>query len=253
VPCIAERAGQPGRGRNLTQTSTSFSRRLFPSPFDTDYYLLVRLRRVLVSIIARYLANKQVSVFDHGCGDSPYRPLFRGIASQYLGGDIPGNPDADIVLDASGCVPCGDDTFDVILSIQVLEHVADVSRYLSESRRLLKKNGLMILTTHGWWTHHPFPHDYWRWTREGLLRTLHQHRFEVIEDSWIMGILAYSCQLRVQCWRGILENTGLLGRGLLSSISFLYQKLMHIADNITPGRVGRDNAAIYVMVARRAD
>jgi hypothetical protein len=55
----------------------------------------------------------------------------------------------------------------------------------------------------------------------------------------------------VQCWKGILENKGVLGRDLLRGISFIYQKLMRIADNITPQHVGQDNAAIYVMVARK--
>lgn len=233
-------------------TTPQSNRRLHPSVFDSDYYSLVRLRSSLVRIIERYLPEKiKVAIFDYGCGDVPYRTLFDGIANPYIAGDISGNPDADMVLDPSGCVPCEDEAFDVVLSIQALEHVPDVSVYLTEARRLLRQSGLMILATHGWWTHHPYPHDYWRWTREGLTTILNAHQFEVIEVYWIIGMLAYSCQLRAQCWKGVLENRGVLGRLLLRVISFTYQKLMHIADKITPDHVGQSNAAIYVMVVRK--
>ncbi|MGI5846184.1 MAG: class I SAM-dependent methyltransferase [Alphaproteobacteria bacterium] len=40
-----------------------------------------------------------------------------------------------------------DNTFDVILSFQVIEHVESVEQYLKELRRILKPKGLLILTT----------------------------------------------------------------------------------------------------------
>lgn len=40
-----------------------------------------------------------------------------------------------------------DNTFDVIFSIEVMEHVQDLNSYLTEVRRLLKPNGLFIWTT----------------------------------------------------------------------------------------------------------
>lgn len=40
-----------------------------------------------------------------------------------------------------------DNSFDVILSFQVIEHVESVSDYLSELKRILKPNGVLIITT----------------------------------------------------------------------------------------------------------
>lgn len=232
-------------------TLPHLNRRLNPSPFDSDYYLLVRLRESLKRNIERHIRHGKVAVFDYGCGDVPYKTLFEGFASLYCAGDIPGNPHADVVLDPSGRVPCEDEKFDVVLSIQVLEHVSDVSRYLSEARRVLKPNGILFLSTHGWWTHHPFPHDYWRWTREGLIKILNENHFEIVGVDWIMGMLAYSYQLRVQCWKGLLNNKGAVAQFFLAWLSFTYQKLMQVADKITPDHVGRDNAAIYMMATKK--
>ena len=84
---------------------------------------------------------------------------------------------------------------------------------------------------------------------EGLVSVLNANHFEVVETDWIIGMLAYSCQLHVQCWKGLLENKGIVGKNVLRCISLSYQKFMEMADKITPEHIGRDNAALYVMLA----
>lgn len=232
--------------------SSSLNRRLFPSKSDSDYYMLTSLCSTIDQIITKYFQiRNSISVFDYGCGEHPYKPLFSRIAGSYVAGDIPGNPYADIIFEQNGDVPCEKEAFDLVLSIQVLEHVLNYNGYLQEARRILKKDGIIILSTHGWWTHHPYPHDLWRWTREGLIYLLRGTGFEVIDAYWFLGMLAYSCQLRVQCWKGILENKGVLGRFFFRNISFIYQKFMKLSDKMTPERIGRDNAAVYVVVAKK--
>ena len=44
-------------------------------------------------------------------------------------------------------LPFADESFDVVLSFQVLEHVPDTARYLAEARRVLRRDGLLILAT----------------------------------------------------------------------------------------------------------
>jgi SAM-dependent methyltransferase len=60
------------------------------------------------------------------------------------------------------------ENYDLVLSTQVLEHVEDPLKYLSECARALKDDGLLALTTHGLFEDHPCPNDYWRWTAQGL-------------------------------------------------------------------------------------
>jgi SAM-dependent methyltransferase len=65
-------------------------------------------------------------------------------------------------------LPFADRSFDVVLSIQVLEHVPDPGRVLAETARALAPGGLLILTTAQAWRTHGAPHDYFRYTRYGL-------------------------------------------------------------------------------------
>jgi SAM-dependent methyltransferase len=75
-----------------------------------------------------------------------------------------------------------DESFDVVISTQTLEHVRDPARSISEIRRVLRPGGIALLSTHGVWPYHPVPHDYWRWTHEGLAALVQDAGdFELVE------------------------------------------------------------------------
>lgn len=148
-------------------------------------------------------------------------------------------------------MPLDDGSIDVVMSIQVLEHVTEVGSYLSECNRILKTTGILLLSTHGWWTHHPFPVDLRRWTYEGLKYDLGRFGFHVDKHYWMLGMLAYSSQLRVQCVKGILEKRGRIAEGILNIISIYYQLSMLLMDKIMPSSVAEHNSANYLLVARK--
>jgi SAM-dependent methyltransferase len=107
-------------------------------------------------------------VIDVGCGDRPYDALFAG-AREVVGFDVPANAHADVhgSIDA---IPVDDGSFDVVLCLQVLEHVPDPAAAVRELRRVVRPGGRVLLTTHGVYPYHPNPEDLWRWTHEGLER-----------------------------------------------------------------------------------
>jgi SAM-dependent methyltransferase len=107
-------------------------------------------------------------VLDVGCGDRPYEPLLVGAAG-IVGFDVPGNPNADLhgSIDA---LPVEDASFDVVLCLQVLEHVPDPAAAVRELRRVVRPGGRVLLSTHGIYPFHPNPDDLWRWTHDGLER-----------------------------------------------------------------------------------
>jgi SAM-dependent methyltransferase len=107
-------------------------------------------------------------VLDVGCGDRPYEQLLQG-AAEIVGFDVPGNPHADLhgSIDA---IPVPDASFDVVLCLQVLEHVPDPDAAVRELRRVVKDGGRVLLSTHGIYPFHPNPDDLWRWTHQGLER-----------------------------------------------------------------------------------
>lgn len=110
-------------------------------------------------------------LLDVGCGDKPYAPLFAPYVSAHVGVDAVENPHAELQGPVEA-LPVGDGTYDVVLCSQVLEHVEDPARAVSELGRVLRSGGRLLLTTHGVYYYHPLPGDYWRWTHAGLEKVL---------------------------------------------------------------------------------
>src|SRR6266516_2675360 len=105
-------------------------------------------------------------MLDVGCGYRPYEPYFAPHASEYVGVDVD-NPAADLqgVVEA---LPVPDDSYDVVLCTQVLEHTNDPALAVRELARVVAPGGRVLASTHGTAVYHPAPNDFWRWTHTGL-------------------------------------------------------------------------------------
>jgi SAM-dependent methyltransferase len=107
-------------------------------------------------------------VLDVGCGTSPFRDRLPA-GCTYTGMDIEGGtgrPDLVIVPDEPW--PLADNSFDVILCTEVLEHVRDQDLLLGEMRRVLKPGGWLILSVPFLYNEHGLPWDYRRLSVYGL-------------------------------------------------------------------------------------
>ena len=183
-------------------------------------------------------------VLDYGCADAPYRRLFPP-SVDYVGADLPGNPVASVEIGADGTVPVASESFDAVLSTQVLEHVEDPDLYLGECWRVLRPGGRMLLSTHGIMVHHPDPVDYWRWTCEGLRRVVSSAGFEVERFEGIMGLAATGIQL-VQdgiWWR--------VARPLRPVVALLLQSIIAVVDRLQGPASRRHNALVFALIARK--
>jgi SAM-dependent methyltransferase len=138
--------------------------RLYPEPGDPTYLHLSDLRRALEF----FRTDEACCLLDYGCGGSPYRSLFPN--ADYRRADFLSDPREPLnyLLDESSRVDEEGETFDLILSTQVLEHVPSPATYLSECFRLLKPGGRLYLSTHGSYPDHGCPKDFRRWTADGL-------------------------------------------------------------------------------------
>jgi SAM-dependent methyltransferase len=164
---------------------------LNPPVWSNIYYRKIQLRNGIENVVQRYLTGrKKQTLVDYGCGTKPYEPIFSPYVSEYLGLDIEDSEHVDHVLSEDGTSSLPDNTADVVLSSQVLEHVPNPELYLNEVHRILKKDGLLILSTHGHMIYYPVPKDYWRWTHEGLRKTLAGANLAVKEMKGIIGVTA---------------------------------------------------------------
>jgi SAM-dependent methyltransferase len=183
-------------------------------------------------------------VLDYGCADLPYRRFFPADVD-YVAADLAGNPHASLVLNPDGTVPADDESFDSVLSTQVLEHVVDPALYLSECFRVLRPGGRLLLSTHGTFVYHPDPDDYWRWTCAGLRRAVGDAGFEVERLDGIVGLAATGIQLFQDAFYYELP------RRLRPLFALVMQALASVFDRVRRQRPRHYDAQVFALVARR--
>lgn len=119
--------------------------------------------------IAAFLPAEHVgSVLDYGAGNSPYRRFVscdRYVTAD-VGQDITGGIDHLIVPGEP--LPIAAGAFDLVLLLDVLEHVSDPAFVLGEIRRLLAPGGRLIISLPFLCREHETPHDFARYTVFGV-------------------------------------------------------------------------------------
>jgi SAM-dependent methyltransferase len=179
-----------------------------PRPGDPMYLHLSDLALALRAAVDAL--GQPADVLDFGCGGSPYRDLFEG--ARYRRADFAGDGahahGLDYVIFADGAIDAGPESFDLVVSTQVLEHVPDFASYLRQCLRVLKPGGQLLLSTHGTFEDHGCPHDFRRWTAEGLERDVAQAGFEVVctqkltTDARALGFLLRTRSFMLPSGRG---------------------------------------------------
>ena len=94
---------------------------------------------------------------DLGCGDGAFTGELSAAAARAVGVDVAeaaleraraGHPDLKFRLaPIEGPLPFDDNSFDLVWASEVIEHVGDTARWLSEVRRVLAPGGRLLLTT----------------------------------------------------------------------------------------------------------
>jgi SAM-dependent methyltransferase len=177
----------------------------------------------------------------------PYRPVLEPHVERYIGADLPRNVQADVHLDEFGRVALSDESVDIVLSSQVLEHVPSPQGYLAEANRLLKPGGKLLLSTHGYWKYHPDPTDFWRWTRDGLVKEIEAAGFEVDAVRGVMGLGATGLQLFQD------GATGRIPRHLRPIFFYLLNRFMAVVDWLTSEESRNIDACVFVVRASKRD
>jgi SAM-dependent methyltransferase len=157
------------------------SRRYEPNASDSYW----EVNQALTTHLNRYGEElRGATVMDFGCGERPFEWYFSKFGAQIVACDLQQNRfgTVDVILDREARkLPFESGTFDAICLFDVLEHVEDDLALLNELRRILKNDGLLLLSVPFMYRFHEIPHDYRRYTPTGLQYLLTLCGFDVQE------------------------------------------------------------------------
>ena len=128
-------------------------------------------------------SNITQSVLDVGSQDlnGSFRDIFSHSRFQYVGADVESGPNVDIILDRPySWTKIQDDSYDIVISGSVLEHVEFPWRTFSEMTRVLKPGGLLCIVVPNGFREHRYPVDCWRFFTDGVIALARWTHLEVL-------------------------------------------------------------------------
>ena len=138
-------------------------------------FTVLRFQREAIQEAKKYLpAGRQAHLIDIGCGRMPYRKELEPLVNSYIGVDHPrvsklyrSDVKPEVLADAKE-LPFRNNSFDIALLIQVLEHVDAPDKVIKEAARVLKPNGILIISLPFFYPLHDMPYDWGRYTSTAL-------------------------------------------------------------------------------------
>jgi len=117
---------------------------------------------------------------DIGSGVSPHRSIAKQSfdIAQYIALDVAASDSTDLVADATQ-LPFADSCVDIAISIETLQHVANVNAALDEIVRVLAPGGIVIVSTPFAFAECDFV-DFRRWTLRGIEFELESRGLEIL-------------------------------------------------------------------------
>jgi SAM-dependent methyltransferase len=103
----------------------------------------------------------------------------------YTGLDFSDGPGVDVVGKAEELVDeFGIESFDVVISTELLEHVFPWREVISEMKRVTREGGILIVTTRApGFPYHPYPVDLWRYTESDFQRIFSDMEIVTLVDD----------------------------------------------------------------------
>ena len=163
-------------------------------------------------------------VLDVGAGDfSRYESLFD--CKEYIKMDIKKNNNIDVVGRAER-IPFEDSRFNSIVCTQVLGDVKNIHKAVEEFYRVLKTDGIVLLTESLIDEMHDEPKDYWRFTKFGLRHLFKNAGFKIIVINQRGGFFSVKAQNNI---RYLIERLNLYSHKwtkIFNPFFMTYSKIM---------------------------
>jgi SAM-dependent methyltransferase len=147
----------------------------------------ITLDNQLIPILKNIKTND--FILDIGSKKSPYRKYIN--SKYYYSTDVDYSNDITFVSNIYN-LPLKENSFDIILFTEVLEHLSEPGKAIENIYKVLKPNGKMVLTTRFCYPYHPDPKDFFRFTKDGLVYlTQRFSEVEIIGHGSSMQLLFY--------------------------------------------------------------
>ena len=113
--------------------------------------------------------------------------------AEYIGVDIVEGPGVDLICPGEKLVEkFGKDSFDVVLSTCVLEHVRDWKGYISNLKNVCKPNGIILVIAPSVWVFHEFPYDFWRYKKSDIENIFSDCDILILDEDPMPPSLVYA-------------------------------------------------------------
>jgi len=162
---------------------------LYKADYPQELFIRNILAECVENFITKYMypyVGSKKRVLDVGCGKQPFRPILEELGFHYFGLDYKQNSDGtvDIVtpIDVEFIHQYPQiENFDFVICTEVLEHVANWDMAFKNISKLLKNNGLVLITCPHIYQLHEEPYDFWRPTPYSIKNFAQKYDFEIVE------------------------------------------------------------------------
>jgi 2-polyprenyl-3-methyl-5-hydroxy-6-metoxy-1,4-benzoquinol methylase len=148
-----------------------------------------RLHSHVSAAIERYVSG---DCLDIGAGRSPYASLLEAATESVFVVDIEDRSGrVDRIADIQDMAQIGSGSFDSAICTQVLEHVPDPRRAVTELARVLRPGGHLVVSVPHLSAIHEAPTDFYRYTRYGLEALAVAAGLEVLQIKPTGGLVSF--------------------------------------------------------------
>jgi SAM-dependent methyltransferase len=105
--------------------------------------------------------------------------------AKYIGVDIAKGLGVDIVCGAEEITKkFGKKSFDIVISTELLEHVRDWKKVVSNIKNICKPGGTILITTRSCgFVYHPYPDDFWRFETKDMIKIFSDCEIKKLEKD----------------------------------------------------------------------
>lgn len=213
-------------------------------------YIFQPLRYQLLELITKHASYVRGKTLDVGCGPvARYQRLFKN-CTEYIKMDIESGENVDVVGFAEA-IPFPDSSFDSLVCTETIQDVFDLQKAFSEFNRVLRKDGILMVSSASIFKQHDSSNDYWRFTQHSFRKLATSARFTVEVLDQRGAFWSALVQLWVSYWILKLNVYGAWYERPFAIGASIFGKAAMWLDRFDKGHVRASFTTGYLMIAKK--